>query len=567
MKTNIKHFLRKNAFLHSIFFRLKIVIAQLKYFLLRKKRLKFQILILESKFNNAHDYFKDNMFVENQFLYSDFNQYLSLSLRLRKFIDLSKLNKKIFNYQKWNPVFYVFLRNQSKRHLLSKWLKRVFKNDKSLIKILDNPKYFSNKEKTFFSLFSNYNKNIDKTRLIFKEIISQMYFNDMQFNDLYYFSILEHMTRDYQLNNNSPKKKRLAILNLDPWTQSIGHFYYLDSFIKGVILGILDYDKIKFSEEPKSIISNVYLYNIYKDVLDKKFSTYNNKNYISSEPNLDAWRCKNKNFVHAHQISHKIQKIWKQKKNEPLAKISNPDLINGKKFIKKITKYKKKWYCTLHIREPGFRLNDHLWLDTGRNASIENYKTSIDYIDKKGGFTIKLGQKNLNRLNLNGLFDYGSSNDKSDFLDIYLISQGKFNIGTGSGLSYLPIIFGNYANIFTNMSIPYFVHIPGSIGIPKLIYSYKTNKLQNLSIYKKFSPPLLFYGNENFKNLGYQLAENSPEDLLLLVKEFLNNFKKKNWNKDLKKRKKFILKSNNNIYTKNFIPMPKSFINKYKNIL
>ena len=42
---------------------------------------------------------------------------------------------------------------------------------------------------------------------------------------------------------------------------------------------------------------------------------------------------------------------------------------------------------------------------------------------------------------------------------------------------------------------------------------------------------------------------------------------KKNWNKILKKRKTFPLNSNKNIYTNNFIPLPKFFINKYKKVL
>ena len=31
------------------------------------------------------------------------------------------------------------------------------------------------------------------------------------------------------------------------------------------------------------------------------------------------------------------------------------------------------------VREPGFRLNDHLWLDSGRNAKIETYKSNTVY--------------------------------------------------------------------------------------------------------------------------------------------------------------------------------------------
>ena len=64
--------------------------------------------------------------------------------------------------------------------------------------------------------------------------------------------------------------------------------------------------------------------------------------------------------------------------------------------------------------------------------------------------SIRLGEKKKNLLKFRGFFDYGSSKYKSEFLDIYLITKSKFNIGTCSGISYLPIIFKN-RNILTNI--------------------------------------------------------------------------------------------------------------------
>ena len=49
-----------------------------------------------------------------------------------------------------------------------------------------------------------------------------------------------------------------------------GHYYFLDSFIKGVLLGILDYDYIIFSK-PVWIVSNQYLFKVYKNYIDKNF--------------------------------------------------------------------------------------------------------------------------------------------------------------------------------------------------------------------------------------------------------------------------------------------------------
>jgi putative glycosyltransferase (TIGR04372 family) len=566
MKLGLKNLLRKNIFFHNIFFEIKIFILKIKYLFTKNKNYKFRILLLQSRYNQAYKFFKTNILKNNNYSFLAFCNYLSLCLRLKIFKDEKKLNKIIFDCDRWSPVIYVFLIKNSKNKLCKEWLEKIFKNNQIFVSILYEPEKFITNEKYFLKEALKSKTTLPEIRVYLKEIISQMYFNDMQFNKLNYFYTLDHMINDYLLNKHSKKNKRLAILNLDPWTQSIGHFYYLDSFIKGVLLGILDYDYIIFSKEPKSVISNKYLFKLYKSFIDKKFIIPKNRNYIVSEPNMEAWRHKNKNIVMAHEISKYIQKIWYKKNNKPIAEIPKKDIKVGDKLIKDVLG-DRKWFCTLHVREPGFRLNDHLWLDAGRNANIKNYEKAIKYIYWRGGYTIRLGQKKNKKVKSQGLFDYGSSSQKSDFLDIFLIYRGKFNIGTSSGLSFIPIILGKYKNIFTNLNLLFFISIPGSIGIPKLVYSINKKKLVKMDIHEKFNPPFLFYGNESFKNVGYKLIENSSEDIFLLIKEFLNNFNKKNWHNFLRNRKTFPLNSNNNIYTNNFIPLPKFFIKKYRKLL
>lgn len=565
MTTDLKNFLRKNIFFHKIFFKINLIILKVQYLFFKNKNLKFKILILESRYHDAYQFFKLNILKYDTFSFQEFCNYLSLRLRLKIFKDDNEMNKIIFNYNKWSPLFYIFLNKNSEDKILNKWLSKILRDNNNLIPILSNPRKFVTNEKYFLKKVLTCNSNLTEIRVYLKDIISQMYFNDMQFNKLYYFAILESILSDHLLNKNLKCKKRLAVINLDPWTQSIGHFYFLDSFIKGVLLGILDYDYIIFSKKPTSVVSNQYLFKLYKNYINKNFCPPKNVNYIVSEPNLEAWRHKNKKFVMAHEISKNIQEIWSKKNKDPIVKISKEDLLIGDKLIENILG-ERKWFCTLHVREPGFRLNDHLWLDTGRNADVKNYFKAIKYIYNKGGYTIRLGQKKIKSLKFFGFFDYGSSSLKSDFLDIFLIYRGKFNIGTSSGLSFIPIILGKYQNIFTNLSNLCFHENPGSIGIPKLVYSIKKKKLEKIKVFERFDPPFLFYGNESFKNVGLKLIENNSEDIYLLVREFLFNFNKKDRNKIIKKSKTFPIKSSKNIYANNFISLPKFFTKKYEKL-
>ena len=266
----------------------------------------------------------------------NFIEYLSLSMRLRKKENVKVVNSAILSLKQWSPKIYIFLLNNSKYKLLSFWLKKVCKRDKNFLQLLTNLRFYSNNEDKFIIKFLKSRVAAQKIQLKIKEIIADMYFNDMQSNSLYYFSVFDHIINDYLASKNFKNKKikkKCAILNLNPWTQSIGHFIYLDGFIKGVLLGILDYDIVRFSEQPKSIISNKFFHKMYKESMEKNFSFSNKNEYIFSKPNMDAWRTKGNKFTMSHKLCIKIQKIWSEKGNKPLIEITDDHMKICDKFI------------------------------------------------------------------------------------------------------------------------------------------------------------------------------------------------------------------------------------------
>lgn len=207
MFLNVKIFLRKNILLHTYYFNLKILVLKIRNFLKKKENLKFKIMMLESNFNAAHNYFEDKILNKNKFSLLEFCDFLSLTLRLKKFHFSHKLNKIILNYNVWHPIFYVFLNYNNNKKLLNKWLEKVFKNDQFLISILKYPDKFSKNEKIFISEILKNKTKLPILKNYIKEITSQMFFNDMQFNKLNSFFILDHMIADFLINKNKRKKK------------------------------------------------------------------------------------------------------------------------------------------------------------------------------------------------------------------------------------------------------------------------------------------------------------------------------------------------------------------------
>ena len=150
MKLGLKNLLRKNIFFHNIFFEIKIFILKIKYLFTKNKNYKFRILLLQSRYNQAYKFFKTNILKYNNYSFLEFCNYLSLCLRLKIFKDEKKLNKIIFDCDRWSPVIYVFLIKNSKNKLCKEWLEKIFKNNQIFVSILYEPEKFITNEKYFF---------------------------------------------------------------------------------------------------------------------------------------------------------------------------------------------------------------------------------------------------------------------------------------------------------------------------------------------------------------------------------------------------------------------------------
>ena len=162
-----------------------------------------------------------------------------------------------------------------------------------------------------------------------------------------------------------------------------------------------------------------------------------------------------------------------------------------------------------------------------RNSDAESYSLMVNYLCKNGFHVVRVGDKGINvGVKDKKYIDYANSKFKSQFLDLALVAHCNFFIGGSTGAVFIPAIF-NKPILGVNMSMPFNYSPTGrsnEMGAPKLIIDAKSQKL--ISITDSFSKK--FYQiriSEDLISLGYTLKDNSPEDLEMLVKEFLNFIK------------------------------------------
>ena len=100
------------------------------------------------------------------------------------------------------------------------------------------------------------------------------------------------------------------------------------------------------------------------------------------------------------------------------------------------------WYVCLHMRDAAHYGETAGTGQTHRNASVERYRSTIEYITGLGGWVIKLGGADSPKLpKMARVIDYGRSKFKSEIMDLHLIRHARLFIGTTSGLTNVAISF------------------------------------------------------------------------------------------------------------------------------
>ena len=271
---------------------------------------------------------------------------------------------------------------------------------------------------------------------------------------------------------------------------------------------------------------------------DKRFLTIGVKEIYENK------KIKKKNFKKL-----KFSSIPKFNINYNLVDIKTKINLECRNKLKRFNLGNKCKFVCLHVRDDKYR-NDK-GRKVYRNSSINNYIESIIYLIKKNYVVIRIGDKPLNKIKFKdkNFLDYPNLKIKSSQMDLYLIKNCSFYIGTQSGpmdTAYLfnkPVLMTNMCEIFA--SLP---RKKEDRGIFKKILT-KKNKL--LSI-KEFINLPYQYHNPEIEINDLKFVENTTEELLMSVKEFSENLQN---NKKISKMQinfnKFLIKRFEELFYEN----------------
>ena len=156
------------------------------------------------------------------------------------------------------------------------------------------------------------------------------------------------------------------------------------------------------------------------------------------------------------------------------------------------------------------------------NVDQESYILSLRYLVDSDCSVIRMGKGFSNPFPFKhkNFFDYAISEDRNDFLDVWLSANCKFFFGTTNGIISLPALF--YKPILGTNQFPIgsiMSYLPNSVNLPRI--AKKNGNLLNLQDHVNLGIIRTVNG-VYYKQIEVDLLENDPEDILNGVKDIEN---------------------------------------------
>ena len=230
------------------------------------------------------------------------------------------------------------------------------------------------------------------------------------------------------------------------WTGPIGHLVTTSYFCAAHSAGLLPYNDLVASDGAQP--SNMYFLSLFKDQFRVQFRE------TKAEEELET---------HGRHILENIDGLWVSNFviNREIEKRADPQCKGILKLSSKGDDALSIWrervgipdtreFVTVHIRTAGYRPNAAKLVD--RDWDIMTLIPALKHLTSKGYAIVRMGDPSMPALpEIENVYDYALTDDKSDILDIALVARAAFHIGSSSGFSLVPMVFST-PSLFLNWS-------------------------------------------------------------------------------------------------------------------
>ena len=196
----------------------------------------------------------------------------------------------------------------------------------------------------------------------------------------------------------------------------------------------------------------------------------------------------------------------------------------GRAELERLGMPRDAWFVTLHVREDGYIPSPNNRL---RNGDILDYLEAVKLITSRGGWVVRAGDPTMTPLpELPDVIDYVHTDARSDWMDVFLLGACRFYLGSDSGPSVVPGIFGRPCAIVGGIPMGHGTLQPDGIYIKKMYRSVEDGRMLTF-------PEVLLSSQRDlgtvrqFTDAGLTWIDNSPDEIKALTAEMLDRLDRK----------------------------------------
>lgn len=318
-----------------------------------------------------------------------------------------------------------------------------------------------------------------------------------------------------------------AFLLDQSWFSSIGHFYFLDSLIKGIVLDLVPIKSIIFPDPSSFFVSNHLLFQRYKDICRSYGILNEDTNAYFNSPRIfiGFWPDSNGNIVECSSFAEQIQSFWYSQDLKPLPILNGRETACCRNLMKSVLGISPKHFFTLQVRSPAYR-NESTWdWNYFRNSDPQRYYQSIYNSLEDHEKCVVVGEKRdlcIPSEFSHKIINYPESSLKSELFDIFLMSNTCLHIGTESGLSHIPAInciptlildLYSYASLFSF----------NTVWVPRHLFLNKS-KVAMHSLFE-IMPGSVYPNTDVLNSLNAEMRFLTQEEITKSIRSFLRVFR------------------------------------------
>jgi putative glycosyltransferase (TIGR04372 family) len=248
----------------------------------------------------------------------------------------------------------------------------------------------------------------------------------------------------------------------------IGHLGLIDLIQRARYLGELSPEPRVFVGRKESVANQAYLecWRDHVDIhyldLDEYRSFEKLMRPLFEDISIVRLRDALPHFYHAYAS---VNERWSREGRSALISFDPASVEFGRSVFERHGLDRNGWFVGLHVRE-----GDPFPWTNAVDSDIVTYVPAIRAIIAAGGTVVRIGSSNMRRLpEMKGLIDYASADWKSPELDVYVWSQCRFFIGTGSGPLNIPPTFGRPSILTNYPSIAFDQGFSDHLVLPKRV--------------------------------------------------------------------------------------------------